>query len=702
MEKLLILAEKNTAYQKFVKYLGGKTGTCDTNLGEISYVLTHAQGHLFELKDPQYQVDQSNKKLVKKYADWNNMDNFPWNLNDFKWEKRITKFRYKQIKKIYSMIKRDAKGCDGIIIATDDDPSGEGDVLGWEIVNAMHWNKKVYRIRFADETKPSFISSMHNITDVTDQSKQGYLVSGLARQRFDFASMQLSRIATHLASQNGYVSRGQAVKLGRLKSVILDIVYKQTLARESYKRVPFYEVRFKDEYGNVFLRKVEDDGEKCPFRFNDIKEAKQEEKAYHASPIKILKSELKQQTPPPLPDLGKLTVLVGKRNKAFTSKKILSVYQKMYEDGVVSYPRTEDKKITDAQFAELLKLKDKIAHAVNVDPKLLTHTTLRKKHRAEHAAHGANRPGINVPVSLNEVEKDYGPVGRAIYDVLAHTFLAILAENYVYTHSVAQLADFPNFVGSLNVPVHFNFRYIFNPDQDQDNKGAHFGEKAEPFIYEGANKKPSKPTRSFIIHYLSRHDIGTGATRVSTLSNISDGKNNLIKESGKKGYVLTNLGWVDAILAQNTFIANAHTTKQLFDYMAAARQFQIDARKIPFIMNQIVDHDKPTMQGNVAILKQDKHIHPVASGNNKKRAYKKPNPADYCHGTFQGKNIKFKLIWSGHKFSDQEVSDLLAGKEISFEAKSKRTGKVFKTTGKLAQQSFRGHSYYGFKPNPRK
>ena len=75
---------------------------------------------------------------------------------------------------------------DAIVIATDNDPSGEGDVLGWEIVNALDWKGKVYRIRFADETPKGIIKSLNNWEDATEQFKQPIYLAGLARQRFDY------------------------------------------------------------------------------------------------------------------------------------------------------------------------------------------------------------------------------------------------------------------------------------------------------------------------------------------------------------------------------------------------------------------------------------------------------------------------------------------------------------------------------------
>ncbi|MBM4493075.1 hypothetical protein GS436_06410 [Rhodococcus hoagii] len=107
-------------------------------------------------------------------------------------------------------------------------------------------------------------------------------------------------------------------------------------------------------------------------------------------------------------------------------------YQKMYEVQVVSYPRTEDKFISPEQFNELLPLVDAIAAVVGVDSAALSHRTPRKSHVKSGGAHGANRPGPNVPPSLAAVEKRFGELGREIYEVLAKNYLTMLAADYEY------------------------------------------------------------------------------------------------------------------------------------------------------------------------------------------------------------------------------------------------------------------------------
>ena len=74
---------------------------------------------------------------------------------------------------------------------------------------------------------------------------------------------------------------------------------------------------------------------------------------------------------------------------------------------------------------------------------------------------------------------------------------------------------------------------------------------------------------------------------------------------------------------------------------------------------------------------------------------------DYCTGVWKKQSIRFKRAWGGHEFTDEECKQLLAGKEISFEAVSK-AGTTYTAKGKLSKQTYNGVSFVGFELNKSK
>lgn len=139
----LILAEKPSAARNFAKALGGKTG----NYAGTEYKITNLRGHVMGLLPPDKQVPT---EKVEFYKSWD-LENLPWNLNDFAWKKGILS----GCKDIISGLKDELKEADCVVIATDVDPSGEGELLAWEALEKCGWRGPTKRMYFADEAPVS-------------------------------------------------------------------------------------------------------------------------------------------------------------------------------------------------------------------------------------------------------------------------------------------------------------------------------------------------------------------------------------------------------------------------------------------------------------------------------------------------------------------------------------------------------------------
>lgn len=66
-------------------------------------------------------------------------------------------------------------------------------------------------------------------------------------------------------------------------------------------------------------------------------------------------------------------------------------------------------------------------------------------------------------------------------------------------------------------------------------------------------------------------------------------------------------------------------------------------------------------------------------------------------GIWNDKEVSIKKVWSGHEFTPEEQTKLLAGETIKFTAVSQKTGVEYKAKGKLAELSYEGRTFVGFK-----
>lgn len=674
MTKYLILAEKPSAAKKFAKALGGSTG----NFNDESYKIVSSHGHLMTLAEPHEML--KDPKLAEKYKSWK-IEDLPWSANDFTWEKTYTKTKNPRTKRLQSTkkdiaeIKKASKDAEVFVIATDNDPSGEGELIGWEIINAIGWKKKVSRMYFEDESVRSIQKAFMNLKEIEQQFADGDYLKAESRNRWDYLSMQLTRVSTTVARKKGY--RVKSIRQGRLKSVIIRHIYEQNEEIKKYVKKPFYEVKFKDENEIVFSRKLNEE-QILKNRYTDKKDSLKELESYHPSKIANIKNSIKKTAPGMLLDLSGLAAKLAPMG--FNAKEVLATYQKLYEAEYVSYPRTEDKKVTMEQFNDLLPLIDKIAAVVSVPTSLLTHRRPRSKHITKDAAHGANRPGLKVPTSLESLSK-YGKSAKKIYEILAKNYLAILAEDYIYQNTTAELLDYPEFKTSFNTPIELNFRAIFNFDGSIDEPKK-LGDIANPFIYEGANKKPTKPSMKWLMKYLEKFNVGTGATRTSTLGELTSGTNAPLKET-KGVYSITQIGEITAVLLKGTYIASVKVTQRLFESMDQVGKFEMQPARIISTSDITINHDLPIIIQNAENL--------LKEVGEPQTAKKFPAKTKVSGKLPTGEEVSFNAKWGTHKFTNIEIQKLLNNEIISFKYKNAEI------SGTLQKQTFKGHEFWGFK-----
>lgn len=666
-----IVCEKPSQARNFAKALGGASGTYN---GE-KFIIVALRGHLYTFDEPHLQVPAA---LKEKYHSWN-LENLPWDEKDFAWKYKVAGSDAKTVKDNKELLK-DLKSkldkCDEIADATDWDPSGEGFLLFAEVAFELKLTpKKWSRLHFVDESAKEIQTAFVNRADVPDLTKNEEYIMSYLRCRWDFLSQQFTRISTKCGDGHS------VLREGRLKSAMKVLVGDQLKLVNSYQKIPYYQNRFKDENGVMYTNPEEPN-----FKTKD-----EVPNIYHDSDVVVDSKTMKKTAPPKLLDLAALSSRLAP--KGFKAKVVADVYQKMYEAEVVSYPRTEDKTITPEQFNDLLPLVDDIAAVVGVDTSLLTHRTARSTHVKKGGAHGANRPGLKVPKSLDALavyDKGSG-CAAAIYEILAKNYLAMLAEDYEYEAQKGHVKDYPKFVGNASVPKFMGWKAVFNDDADvdPDDNAKGLGTHANPFVYEGFPPKPATPTMKWLMAQLEKWDIGTGATRNSTYAEVTNEKTKYPLLKDTKGKIsMTQYGEMSYLLLKDTNIGSLEVTKQLFDDMKSASKGQKDPAVILADIQRLVVEDIKTMEKNSPEMRKELKVMAGTSD------------AEKYEGTWEGNTVKFKKVWGGHEFTDEECEKLCNGEEIEIEAVSK-DGKPYKCKGKLENQVFekdgKKFKYVGFK-----
>lgn len=662
-----ILAEKNSAARNFAKALGAKenrvqhiwTGSFQ---GE-DFLITAAAGHLYEFAKPDAQVSQD---LYAKYHSWN-VANLPWDETDFAWKSEPGKDNKTLLKQIKAALSR----CSEIVIGTDVDPSGEGELIAWEIIDNLNLRPlKVSRMYHIDESVKEVQKAFQNRKVLPPMMQDGDYRKAVYRSKWDFLSMQFTRLAT------AYAGGGKVLRQGRLKSAMVVLTGDQLKAIADYKPIPSYQNRFRDENGVMYTDPKE------PI----YPKKEQVPQTYHASAVVVDSKTVKHTAPPKLITLDKLSAQLSK--KGYKAKDVLAVYQKMYEAQRVSYPRTEDKVISPEQFKEMLNLMPKIAALVGVDVRLLTYTVPRNTHVKTGGSHGANRPGPNVPNSLSELSQ-YGTCAVEIYEILAKSTLAMFCEDYEYESQKGHIQDYPFFVGTASVPLKAGWKAVLgDTDKKEDDNGKGLGTIGTPMVYEIIPPKPATPTMEWLMTQLEKRDVGTGATRTSTYADVTNDKNGMALMKDTRGKIsFTEAGERSYLVLPGTYIGDLGITEQVYADMRSIADGTAQESVLLYKVRDLVTHDRDVMMRNAANLPSQ--YQSVQKGSQSMEQKEKMN------GIWNGKPVSCNRVFRGYRFTDQEVEDLMNGNTIVVHNLKAKSGNTYSVNVKLDYYEFNGKKYVG-------
>ena len=255
---ILILCEKPSQARNYSQAMSGNKNNVDKKFKwkDKNFIIVNARGHLYQLADI---VDIAGKD----YEKWK-LDSLPWNYKDFKWKRVIGK----DCRDVVKNIKDKAKECNEIWIATDNDESGEGDVLAAEVIleNKLDKNRTLRRLLHVSENERDIVKALENPILIEDLEKYPPYQKGLFRSKWDYLSMQATRVLT-LNSPIRAV-----LPTGRLKGAMISLVGAQENLVNNHKSVFFFQNRFRDDNGNIYVNEKEpkfDEESKVPNKYKE-------------------------------------------------------------------------------------------------------------------------------------------------------------------------------------------------------------------------------------------------------------------------------------------------------------------------------------------------------------------------------------------------------------------------------------------------
>ncbi len=322
-DSILIITEKPQAAQK------------------IAYALGIPKKH-FEKNTSYYELERNNQKIIVASA-VGHLFNLTyvkgqrgWPIFKIEWVPSYLKKENSYIKNYYDLLKKLSRRAKEIIVATDYDI--EGEVIGWNIVRFICNKETAKRMKYSTLTKPELEKSYENTMPEPDW---GQAYAGETRHILDWLyGINLSRaLMSALKKLNSF----KILSIGRVQGPALKIIIEREREISSFKPEPYWQVfaiilKERGTSGEPLVpqefKYPKDIFDKSELeKFKDIKEANAETK----------KSE--EHISPPTP--FDLTTLQREAyaHHSISPAQTLSIAQKLYLDGLISYPRTSSQKI---------------------------------------------------------------------------------------------------------------------------------------------------------------------------------------------------------------------------------------------------------------------------------------------------------------------------------------------------------------------
>ena len=420
----LIIAEKPSLARNIVAGIG-KMDKKDGYFINDEYIVTWAFGHLFSLADVESYTGSEDKR-------WR-LDNLPCFPEKFKFELRKQddkKTVDAGVRKQFNLIKTLANRNDVDTIVNAGDADREGEIIVRLCVDhALEGNKSQKRLWLPDQTPETVRRAL---SEMKDESEYDNLAGeGYARTYIDWLyGVNLTRYAT-------IMSNGKLLRVGRVIVPIVKAIYDRDLEIRNFKPEIYY----------VISSDAETHGERVEltskqrFTKDELEKANNTAALYNTTGAVVTAKTSKKDNilPGKLYSLSTLQNVLGKKYKMSMADSLATV-QKLYEEGYLTYPRTNSEYLATAE-------KDKMRQIISNVAKLGYPVKFKDSKYifddSKIESHSALTPTYKLPAkdSLSEKEKQ-------VYSTVLRRFVAVfcaedcLAEKSEIKIKVGDLEEF--------------------------------------------------------------------------------------------------------------------------------------------------------------------------------------------------------------------------------------------------------------------
>lgn len=405
---------------------------------------------------------------------------------------------------------------------------------------------------------------------------------------------------------------GKLLNIGRVILPTVKLVYDRDMEILNFVPKTYYEIEgnFKSkngEYKGKYIKGKE-------IKFDDVEEVNKVINSINSNEGKIIDKKVttSKEYAPKLFSLTSLQGYITSKYSNFTSDKVLSVCQSLYEGsgkgGYITYPRTDSIYLEESLASKVSQTLDKLKVGLEYENKIKFTKTKRVFDSSKVDSHSAIIPTYIIPTKLT-------PDEQIVYNAIKDRFIANFMPPAEYENTEIKTdVDSNIFLTKGKVLKSKGYLEVYKKEEKDDLlPSVDINDIVEVLEIKPLTKQttPPKPyTEDTLLKamkncgknvpdddttVLSGYSIGTSATRADVLKKISQ-----VGYVGKKGksYFITDLG-------KN--LVEIFPVKELFDvdYTGKLEKSLSDIQKGQFTRKEYLNNIMTFIFNNVELIKRD-------------------------------------------------------------------------------------------------
>lgn len=533
--KVLNVAEKNDAAKNISNLLS--RGTCQRREGlskfnkvytfsvdvpqlggQCEMVMTSVSGHLL------------NFDFDENLRNWNSCQ--PKHLFDAPIKEAINK----DGQAIKRTLEREARGCQALIIWTDGDREGEN--IGFEIIRVCHnvnRNLRYLRAKFSEITGRAMELALRNLIEPDENLSKAVDIRKELDLRFGAV---FTRYQSQLLQRAGYADNKNVVSYGPCQFPTMGFVINRYLEILRFISQPFWLIAVTHKKNNLnvsfnWKRHRLFEQHACLAFYSKIMELPK------ARVTKVTGRRKSNWRPEPMITTSMEKLASSKLR--IPAKEALSIAEKLYNQGFISYPRTETNIFPKGMDLNLI-VEQQVNHPQwgQFAQRILNDGGARPRV-------GKKTDQAHPPIHPTKYTNDLRGKEAAMYELITRHFLACVSKDAVGQETLVYLdLNGEEFSANGLIILEKNYLEVYPYSKWNAKELPHY-QVNEEFIpesvimNEGKTSPPQLLTESELIALMEKHGIGTDATHAEHVDKIQG--RNYVKKLPRTGrFCPTKLG----------------------------------------------------------------------------------------------------------------------------------------------------------------